>query len=357
MDKNRIIVYVTLIILFCSLLFASLSTAECVILIIAAFLIIGVTERAYYYFIRANRIYSREDRSRYPEAMKYYKKTLAAGISPKYTVLTATILIQEGEKVAGQAALEKLIAKKGFKDQVLLSQAKCALSLAFYVDKDYERALSLCEEVLETDYRDNVLYINTCTYYLALNRTKDFKKLVEDFSRTRVTSLALLDLQVVYQMLRGEWDSAYRMLSSLFEKAESFSFADPYVHMAQIHIHCGQKDEALNYLRQALENVRFRPVTIISEETVRGLVTLLEDEGKAHAAMVSIDSNPVTVFNGHIPEIKDDKNHVFLNPALLDKPAEDEKETRLERLIDDASPDTDLNDEDEAWLKAHSSDD
>ena len=58
-----------------------------------------------------------------------------------------------------------------------------------------------------------------------------------------------------------------------------------------------------------------------------------------------------------IPEIKDDKNHVFLNPALLDKPAEDEKETRLERLIDDASPDTDLNDEDEAWLKAHSSDD
>ena len=222
MDKNRIIVYVTLIILFCSLLFASLSTAECVILIIAAFLIIGVTERAYYYFIRANRIYSREDRSRYPEAMKYYKKTLAAGISPKYTVLTATILIQEGEKAAGQAALEKLIAKKGFKDQVLLSQAKCALSLAFYVDKDYERALSLCEEVLETDYRDNVLYINTCTYYLALNRTKDFKKLVEDFSRTRVTSLALLDLQVVYQMLRGEWDSAYRMLSSLFEKAESF---------------------------------------------------------------------------------------------------------------------------------------
>ena len=203
MDKNRIIVYVTLIILFCSLLFASLSTAECVILIIAAFLIIGVTERAYYYFIRANRIYSREDRSRYPEAMKYYKKTLAAGISPKYTVLTATILIQEGEKAAGQAALEKLIAKKGFKDQVLLSQAKCALSLAFYVDKDYERALSLCEEVLETDYRDNVLYINTCTYYLALNRTKDFKKLVEDFSRTRVTSLALLDLQVVYQMLRG----------------------------------------------------------------------------------------------------------------------------------------------------------
>ena len=145
--------------------------------------------------------------------------------------------------------------------------------------------------------------------------------------------------------------------SSLFEKAGSFSFADPYVHMAQIHIHCGQKDEALNYLRQALENVRFRPVTIISEETVRGLASLLEDEGKAHAAMVSIDSNPVTVFNGHIPEIKDDKNHVFLNPALLDKPAEDEKETRLERLIDDASPDTDLNDEDEAWLKAHSSDD
>ena len=109
MDKNRIIVYVTLMIFVLALLFGNLGGITLTVLALAALLVILWAKRAYFYFVRANRIYSAKDRSRYPQAMAYYKKTLRAGISPKYTVLTATILIQEGEAEAGQAALEKLI--------------------------------------------------------------------------------------------------------------------------------------------------------------------------------------------------------------------------------------------------------
>ena len=146
MDKNRIICYLTLIIAILLLLYGGLSTAATLILAVVAIAIILFTRRAYLYFVKANRIYSAHDYPRYDEAFKYYKKTLKAGISPKYTVLTATILIQEGEMDEGKAALEKLLGQRFVKDETIRSQAKCALSLVPYSQGDYEKASSFARK-------------------------------------------------------------------------------------------------------------------------------------------------------------------------------------------------------------------
>ena len=314
MDKNRIIVYVTLMIFVLALLFGNLGGITLTVLALAALLVILWAKRAYFYFVRANRIYSAKDRSRYPQAMAYYKKTLRAGISPKYTVLTATILIQEGEAEAGQAALEKLIRDRYITDEAIKGQAKSALSLIYYMKKDYEEAARLCEEVMKTKYRDNVLYINLCTYYLALDHLKSFRKVVEEFSSQRVTSPALLDLQVVYHMLSKDFPNAFAMEKALFEKVGRFTFADPYVHMAQLWIHYGKTDEALQ-----------------------------------------IDSDPLSIINGWLPQPARGR-WIPAPEAELEEACKIEIAAPEEEILDDKEPETELTEEDEKWLEAHKDD-
>ena len=153
MDKNRVMTYVAAMVIVLTILFGNLDLASQAVILLLALATILWARRAYFFFIKANRIYSAKDRSRYPEAMAWYARTLKAGISPKYTVLAATILIQEGHASEGRWALEKLVTSRSVKDEAILGQAKSALSLAFYIDRDYERALSLCEEVMKTKYR------------------------------------------------------------------------------------------------------------------------------------------------------------------------------------------------------------
>lgn len=355
MDKNRIIVYVTLMIFVLALLFGNLGGITLTVLALAALLVILWAKRAYFYFVRANRIYSAKDRSRYPQAMAYYKKTLRAGISPKYTVLTATILIQEGEAEAGQAALEKLIRDRYITDEAIKGQAKSALSLIYYMKKDYEEAARLCEEVMKTKYRDNVLYINLCTYYLALDHLKSFRKVVEEFSSQRVTSPALLDLQVVYHMLSKDFPNAFAMEKALFEKVGRFTFADPYVHMAQLWIHYGKTDEALQMLRRAIEDVEFRPVTIMSRDFVQTLIDRLEDEQTRAQALADIDSDPLSIINGWLPQPARGR-WIPAPEAEFEEACKIEIAAPEEEILDDKEPETELTEEDEKWLEAHKDD-
>ena len=355
LDKNRIICYLTLIIAILLLLYGGLSTAATLILAVVAIAIILFTRRASLYFVKANRIYSAHDYPRYDEAFKYYKKTLKAGISPKYTVLTATILIQEGEMDEGKAALEKLLGQRFVKDETIRSQAKCALSLVPYSQGDYEKALELCQEVYEGSYRDNILYINMCTYLLALGRVKDFRRVVRDFSQKPVTSLAMLDLQAVYQLLEGDWKGARAMLVALFEKNGHFSFADPYLHMAQIMMHYGDGQAALDYIRRALADVKFRPVTVIPAAMLEELARLLEDGTKLVDVMASCDADPLPLLNGRLPEIGAHPGYVFADRGELES-VDEEVQRRLEaeeKELEDKEPDTALNDDDEEWLRRH----
>ena len=355
MDRNRVITYVAAMVIVLTVLFGNLDLASQAVILLLALAAIIWARRAYFYFIKANRIYSAKDRSRYPEAMQWYIRTLKAGISPKYTVLASTILIQEGHPEQGRASLEKMITKGSVKDEALIGQAKSALSLAFYVDRDYERALSLCEEVMKTKYRDNVLYINICTYYLALGRVKDFRRTVREFSQNRVTSPALLDLQIVYEMLGGNWKGAYVMLRTLFDKASSFGFADPYVHMAQVWMHYGRSEEAVKMLDEALEKVTFRPVTIISRQFIQDLLSRLQDETSCNATMAACDSDPVSVINGWMPEKAAPDDHRFASQQELEeaKQAAIEAPDTSDESIDEKEPDTELNDDDEEWLRRH----
>lgn len=354
MDKNRVMTYVAAMVIVLTILFGNLDLASQAVILLLALATILWARRAYFFFIKANRIYSAKDRARYPEAMAWYARTLKAGISPKYTVLAATILIQEGHASEGRWALEKLVTSRSVKDEAILGQAKSALSLAFYIDRDYERALSLCEEVMKTKYRDNVLYINICTYYLALGRVKDFRRTVREFSQSRVTSPALLDLQIVYEMLGGNWKGAYVMLRTLFDKASSFGFADPYVHMAQVWMHYGRSDEAVKMLDEALEKVSFRPVTIISKDFIQNLRDALCAESTRVQTMADCDSDPVSVINGwmpaHAPEghrFAPQEELEMAEQAALESPGE------VDADLDDKEPDTELNADDEEWLRRH----
>lgn len=355
MDLNRVLVYLSLMVFVFGVLFANVTGIQLLVLALLTLAVIVVARRAYFFFVKANRIYSSHDKSRLEEAMVWYRKTLRAGISPKYTVLCATILIQEGDKETGKAALEKLLATRSVKDETIRSQAKCALSLAYYVDEDYEKALSLCKEVMDGKYRDNVLYIDICTYYLALGKVKDFKRTVEDFSQKTVTSAAMLDLQIVYQLLSGQWKSAFVMLSQLFDKADGdFTFADPYVHMAQVWIHYGDHEKALEYLRTARDRIDYRAVTIISKDFVEALISGLENEETRHQMMADIDSDMLSVINGKKPKHFEGEWRSHDGKELENAQAEAVRQVEADREeLADRDPNTDLDDADEEWLKRH----
>lgn len=352
MDKNNLIVVILAFLMIVIMLVPGLGNAAKLVIMGIALLLILLTRRGSIYFAQANKNYVSKDPEKRPRAIELYKKALKAGVPAKYTTTISSLLIQNGEAETGAKALEKLILKGG-KDKKSISDAKTALSMAAWINGDLDKAIRLCEEVYKAGDKSANLYINLSTYYLEAGRCEDFGTLAKEFRKnTALRSPALLDLAAVDELLvRRNWKAAGSILKEMLDK-KTYTFADPYVHMAQVKMHYGQRKEALSYIEKALENSVFSDTAIISRETLEELARLLSDEENALRLMSANEIDPLALVNGSIPELTDkimtfekETEEVSCdNTNSVSKPEE-------ERDDDDVS--TDLTDADEEWMRKH----
>ena len=125
--------------------------------------------------------------------------------------------------------------------------------------------------------------------------------------------------------------------------------------MAQLWIHYGKTDEALQMLRRAIEDVEFRPVTIMSRDFVQTLIDRLEDEQARAQALADIDSDPLSIINGWLPQPARVR-WIPAPEAELEEACKIEIAAPEEEILDDKEPETELTEEDEKWLEAHKDD-
>ena len=349
MNKNNIIIIVAIILIVAAFAVFGSNTTVQIIILLAALLALLYTRRSTMYFARANKAYT----AKKGDCIQLYNKAVNAGLAYKYLVIAGTILIKEGAVESGKNALYKIINDRHFKDSTIISQAKIALSMGYYQEQDYAKAASICEEVMNTDYRDKNLYINLSTYLLALCRLDDFYSLVDEFSsKSRLETPALADLQVTRCILQGDFIKAYQMLTS-FMKQYTFNFADPYVHFAQVYMHYGEAGKAAEILRECLAKVLFEPIYIIPKDVIRLLIEKLSDPAAAAAVMAANNADPLALINGHMPQPYSGEITFASFSEIEDSLKAEETEKRRQKSLIERAHSTDLTDEDEQWLKKH----
>ncbi len=347
MDKNTLIMTVALAVLLIVMLIPAVPQPVKLAVMAIAFLTIIWTRRGTFAFVSANRNYMSKDPEKRKKAVESYKKAVKMGGLPdNYTISAASVLIQNGEAEAGKAALDTLAAKSGKKPAVV-ANAKIAASMACWIKHDIDGAVKYIEDVRATTYRDKNLYINGATYYLEKRDVKAFSSLCSEWKSKSMNTPALKDLEAVDEMLKGNWRKAANIINELLSKG-SCTFPDPYVHAAQVKLHYHNADEAVSYLREAVERSNFNACSVITADTIEKLITMLEDRNTALKVMNGNEEDPLSLVNGRIPALSDRSFEV-------DEEEEVKTEVKEEKKAHDDRTDADqeLNDDDEAWLRAH----
>ncbi|MSU05683.1 hypothetical protein FYJ80_02660 [Spirochaetales bacterium NM-380-WT-3C1] len=344
MNKNSVILVVSLAI-FLIIAISPVNNLVKLAVMALALIVIIWSRRATFYFVTANKNYTSKDPEKRKKSIDGFKKALQLGGLPdNYTISAASLLIQNGEAEVGKAALDKLASKSGKSLQVV-SNAKISASMACWIERDLDGAIKYIEEVKKTAYRDKNLYINGATYYLEKGDITAFNKLCDEWKEKNVQSPALKDLEVVREMLRGNWRKAGNMINDILS-LKSYSFADPYVHKAQIRLHYHDVNGAVEALKEALENTKFNACSVITKDVIEKAINILEDKESARKLINGNEEDPLSLVNGRLPAFSD-------KDFVVNEEKEEKTEQKVSRKEEESSANTDLTDDDEEWLKAH----
>ncbi|MBQ0070946.1 MAG: hypothetical protein KBS81_03690, partial [Spirochaetales bacterium] len=107
------------------------------------------------------------------ESLKLYENAMSWGLRPQQEIVVGTIQLQYGNMERGKEILESYIHDE---NQKLSDAVKISLSMYYWMKKDLDKAIALCEEAYQHGFKETNLYINLCTYYLEKGRIKDFEK-------------------------------------------------------------------------------------------------------------------------------------------------------------------------------------
>ena len=323
-----------------------------VLLVIAALLMIYLS-RGNLYFSLAVNIVRGSKKEKYQRAIGYFSKALKAGLPPKFAVVAASMLLQNGKTEEAKSYLEPLTKDT---DQAIAQEASVTLSMYYWYIKDLDKAIALCEEVKNKGRGDKNLYINLATYYLKAGRTRDFKALMKEIDVKKYTSSAMIDFNAVNAMLDKQWKRAGELLTALLDGSKP-SFADPYVHLAMVYLHYGKLDKAVEYLKAGAET-RFTATAIYSKDDIIKLTQALESPEENLSAALAVNRSTIDLVNGVLPHwgknTGEAVSQVF--PELPDFFSDEEEEEADEPEMEETDPDdvnTELNDADEEWLKRH----
>ena len=302
----------------------------------------------FYYADANNRIYNK-DSATAGRIISNYKKALKAGIPYRKMLTAGAVLIQHGDKKEGRECLHDI--EKHAKDESLVNQARIQLALSYYLDGEIEKAVELTDRSRMSSYRDRNFYINGCTFYLKVGKLDDFSSLVAEFRDQEkwMASPALKDLTAVDHMLKGSWKKASEILTSMLKNA-SYNFADPYMHLAQVKMHYGLWQEAVSNLKLGIAKSMFTPGAVIGKDVCERAIAYLENPETRDGFMAGNDGDPLSLVNGELPKLKDGSG---ISPDIEEEIERTIEEKHEEDRLDPGNVDTDLNDDDEAWLRKH----
>ena len=164
------------------------------ILIIAAAILLIFASRGTVYFSKAVRAINSSEPGKKEKGVELMEKALKAGLSDENAVVAASVLLQNDNEEKAKEILEPLSMSK---ERKVAGPALSSLSMYYWLQKDYAKAIELCEKSKSIGYVSRNLCINLLTYYLAAGKTREFSELLDEMGTSGGSSPAIVDFVAV----------------------------------------------------------------------------------------------------------------------------------------------------------------
>lgn len=357
MSKNKITGLIGIVAMF---FIASLpiNTTAKIGLTILIFALVFYINRAFFYFMRGNKILMSKKQIDFEKVWQLYEKAYKAKLPFKYRVTMGNILALRGDAEFAKEVLNSVI--DNCKDQQLVNKAKVQKSMTLERLGDINGAIKILDELHKNGYKDRSLSINLSSYLIFIDKIEESKKILRDSKDLINSSTGLLDNKGWIYILENEWDKAAVLFKDVVEREPKFP--DPYIHYAQVKLHFGQKKEAINLLNTALEKT-WSKVTFFNKEITTSIKDKLEQD-TSNDYIYQLNNSSIEVSKGFEPkEIEKNlleelrKKEFTKEPIEIEEIEENqENDDQIEIEIseeDDSLPNTDLTEDDLKWEENH----
>ncbi len=262
--------------------------------IAADFLIVGafIFIRRGYIFFSQGAGYFRAGQEE--KAMKKLRAAVRAGIGAEYRISVASVFIQRGAVDEGIEILEKTLRENNSVTDT--NRAKIALSMGLWVKGDLKKAISLLEDVKESGYADDNLYVNLSTYLLTDNQIDKARKIVKEADEKGVALNAMDDNRGWLDIVSGRWNKAEEKFDRLINE-ECVTFPEPYVHGAQVAVHKNEPEKAMTYLAWCLARP-FSTTSTFKTDYVKSLLAGIQNPATSKTFMKAMEENKNLVAAG-----------------------------------------------------------
>lgn len=226
-----------------------------------------------------------------PHVYEAFEKALKYGVSLDYKTSIGTIFIQTGRIDRGIEILREVCSDNIQKQEV--KNAMISLSMALSAEGKTDEAIELLENLIAFGYMDNNLRGNLITYYLIKGRVEDAQNLIDTADERFRDYPATQDSLGCCRIARGEWDEAREVLDDLVER--EVDFPDAYIHAAQVYVHLGDIEKAVDLLNSAVE-LKFPCLGDFSRDYVLDLREGLKTKGEEYGN--TMDKNALLIISG-----------------------------------------------------------
>jgi tetratricopeptide (TPR) repeat protein len=205
------------------------------------------------------------------EAIRWFGRAYATKrASVRTAVSYAYLLLKNAELQKAEEVLQKVI--KEYREKEELPYINSVMALILWKKGDLDQAVSMLEEVIQT-YKTTSVY---GSLGFMLIQKGDLEKALElnlqalDFNpRDNIIN----DNLGQNYMLLGEYDKAKEIYEKLLAKAPTFP--EPYYNYGLLQEKLGNKDEALESMKKAL-NYKFAFLSTVTREEVEAAINRLE---------------------------------------------------------------------------------
>ncbi len=354
MRKYKMALCLILIVLMAAfILFVEASNQTKFIVLIVGLLVLAFLNRGNQVYAKATKIIARKNPLELEKGVKMMEKALDLGCSENNTVIAATLVLQHGDIEKARKNLEEMTASSS---KNIRNGAKLSLSMYYWMIRDVDKAIALAEDVKKEKTKSANLYANLCTYYLAKNDKKNYRKTLAEAFHYNATSIALIDIQAVYFILSSDYKKAGITLEKLFSQIDP-TYPDPYIHYAMVYLKYGHVRDAIEKLHDALYT-SFSNTSLLQKDEIETMIEGLENPETRLKWVDAINNDRTLALKSSLPKIRKIetvRSEDDIIPGYEEMPDFHDdssmKEEEVEEYEEDVS--TDLTAEDEEWLSRH----
>lgn len=357
--KNKIVLYVFLAAMIAVFFLPVQSPWLKMGMIAAIMLVFLFMRRSSILFVMGARRLQKKDQ----RCWKLFKKAIDANLSPDQAVYVATAFIKQGDCDYGMKTAQRIADKHP--DSEAGKSAAITLSMGFWVKGELGKAISTLEELRQKGYANSTLDINLTTYLLESGEADRAMELLRQNEESGTLTNGLLDNKLWALILKGRYAECGPIVTELMDERKP-RFPEAYLHSAQVMIHEGRIEKAIEYLDKGCMQ-QFSANGAMGKSFLEKLSAGLGDSGSRLAYAFAIDSNPALIAQGKEIEIDLSKGGDFkeVSESSLPKPGKRTSQPRGsakgkkhgrpdDDMDDDREPNTDLNEDDFAGLEAYS---